>query len=247
LAILIKDLGRIAERQLADYRRHDPGTIYDNPAFRPTLDEAYAIQLAVADLRILRGEKRAGFKVGCTGPNIREQFGMDGPISGSVWESEVHKCGARLASREFCRPAVEGEIAVRLGPDGEPVAAFPVIELHNFVFRTHPRQLQELVVNNGIHAGVVLPCTPEAAWPARLDVPIRVSINGRPIEEGPADGVPGGPRGSLDWLRAQLKRFDLKPFGLILTGTALTLVPIAPGDRVRVEADRLGYSEMTLS
>jgi 2-keto-4-pentenoate hydratase len=244
---LIENLDRVAARQLADYRRHDPGTIYDDPSFRPTLDDAYAIQLAVADLRIQQGETRAGFKVGCTGPNIREQFGMDGPISGSVWASELHPCGATLAPGDFSRPAIEGEIALRLGPDGEPIAALPVIELHNFVFRSNPHRLHELVINNGIHAGVVLPCTHEIRWPVNLSVPIRVLINDRVVDEGAADGVPGGPEGSLRWLQDHLTRFNLRPFGLVLTGTALTLLPIQPGDRVRVEANGIGYSEMTLA
>jgi 2-keto-4-pentenoate hydratase len=244
---LIGNLDEVAKRQLEDYRRHDPGTVYNDPAFDPSLDEAYVIQLSVAALRQRDGERRAGFKVGCTGPNIREQFGMDGPISGNVWDSELHPCGTTLKAGDFSHPAIEGEIALRLGPDGEPIAALPVIELHNFVFRSDPRRLQELVINNGIHAGVVLPCTPERSWPSNLSVPIRVLINDRVVDEGPADGMPGGPEGSLKWLRGHLSRFNLRPSGLVLTGTALRLLPIQPGDRVRIEADGVGYSEMTLA
>jgi hypothetical protein len=47
-------------------------------------------------------------------------------------------------------------MAVRIGPDGEIEAAFPVIELHHFVFRGPRKTLPELVANNGINAGAVI-------------------------------------------------------------------------------------------
>jgi hypothetical protein len=51
---------------------------------------------------------------------------------------------------------MEGEMALRTGDGGKPEAAFPVIELHN-VFRRPQPTLVELVANNGLNAGVVLP------------------------------------------------------------------------------------------
>ena len=47
-------------------------------------------------------------------------------------------------------------MALRTGDGGKPEAAFPVIELHN-VFRRPQPTLVELVANNGLNAGVVLP------------------------------------------------------------------------------------------
>lgn len=70
----------LAARQLADYRARTPGTFFseeDRP--RLSLEDAYAVQGGVAALRGADGETVAGYKVGCTGPNVREQFGMDGP------------------------------------------------------------------------------------------------------------------------------------------------------------------------
>lgn len=55
----------IALRQLPDYDSHRPGSNSAEPDFRLTVDEAYAVQNAVARLRQERGEVVAGYKVGC--------------------------------------------------------------------------------------------------------------------------------------------------------------------------------------
>ena len=52
---------------------------------------------------------------------------------------------------DFAHLAIEGEMAVRIGPDGTITAAFPVIELHHFVFRGARKTLPELVANNGLN------------------------------------------------------------------------------------------------
>jgi len=240
-----------AARQLADYRTRTPGTFFaedDHP--RLTLGDAYAVQDEVATLRAAEGEPVAGYKIGCTGPGTREQFGMDGPIRGFLYGSELHPSGAKLSYASYANLAIEGELAVRLGDEAEIVCVFPVIELHNYVFRSKPPNLQELVANNGLHAGVVLPAADCAQWRGDelLVGVLRVKINGKMVEEGPMSGVPGGPAGSVEWLRRHLPEYGLtlRPQQLILTGTPLSLTPVRPGDSLCVTAERLGTVEATV-
>jgi 2-keto-4-pentenoate hydratase len=241
----------LAARQLADYRAGTPGTFVgegDRPYL--SLDDAYAVQAEVASLRAAEGEPVAGYKVGATGPNVREQFGMDGPVRGFLYETELYPSGAELSHASYANLAIEGELAVRLGDDAEIVRIFPVIELHNYVFRSEPRYLQELVANNGLHAGVVLPSTEDAQWHSEepLDGTLRVEINSRTVGEGPMSGVPGGPAGSVEWLRRNLAAYGLTlyPQQLVLTGTPLGLYPVRPGDSVCVTAEGLGSVEATV-
>jgi len=235
-------LESIARRQLSDYRAGTPGTFFAGGGL--DLDQAYAVQDLVASTRTAEGDTLAGYKVGCTGPRVRAQFGMDGPIRGCLFSSELRPNGARLPYGAFANLSIEGELAARLGEGGRIARVFPVIELHNFVFRSARPGLPELVANNGIHAGVVLP---DAFVGGDLEAAgyLKIEINGRLVEEGPAAGVPGGPSGSLAWLERHLKAFGrvLVPGQLILTGTSLSLIAVQPGDRVRVLAENLGQVE----
>ncbi len=242
----------LAARQLADYRARTPGTFFgeeDHP--RLTLDDAYAVQAEVATLRIADGEPVAGYKVGATGPGTREQFGMDGPVRGFVYGTELYPSGATLSHASYANLAIEGELAVRLGDAAEIVRVFPVIELHNYVFRSETPALQELIANNGLHAGVVLPDGDGTEWRGEepLAGTLRVEINGRTVAEGAMSGVPGGPAGSVEWLRRNLEAHGLalRPRQLVLTGTPLGLYPVRPGDAVRVTAERLGAVEATVA
>lgn len=236
----------IARRQLSDYRAGTPGTFFAEGSL--DLDQAYRVQDLVASTRIAEGDTLAGYKVGCTGPRVRAQFGMDGPIRGCLFTSELRPSGARLAHGTFANLAVEGELAVRLGEAGRIALVFPVIELHNFVFRGARPGLPELVANNGIHAGVVLPDAFAGGDLAAAGA-LKIEINGRLVEEGPAAGVPGGPSGSLAWLERHLKAYGraLVPGQLILTGTPLGLITVQPGDRVRVLAEKFGHVEASVT
>lgn len=75
---------------------------------------------------------------------------------------------------------------MRLGDEGQIAQVFPVIELHNYVFRGKLPTLQELVANNGINAGVVLPLTAaELPWPGDEALTGRLSVQ---IDYGSLNG-----------------------------------------------------------
>ena len=114
------------------------------------------MQKAVADLRVKEGETVIGYKIGCTGPGTTKLFGMQGPIRGMLFESEVHECGVELSADLFNNLAVEAEMAIKIGENGTIQSIFPVIELHNFVFRAPKKSLSELIANNGLNRGIIL-------------------------------------------------------------------------------------------
>jgi 2-keto-4-pentenoate hydratase len=131
----VNSLAELADRQWRDYRRRQPGTCFADPDFDLSLAGAYELQDAVAKLRIASGDRLIGYKVGCTGPGTTQQFMMQGPIRGCLFESEVRRHGEALSFDDFAHWAIEGEMAVRVGPDHTIAAAFPVIELPSFRFQ----------------------------------------------------------------------------------------------------------------
>ena len=63
-------IDNLALRQLEDYDLGRPGTLFAG-GIELSVDQAYALQSAVVNLRCKRGEKVIGYKVGCTSPAIK--------------------------------------------------------------------------------------------------------------------------------------------------------------------------------
>ena len=243
------DWRQLAQRQLADYDARDPGRMFEEAPAIKSPGEAYLLQIEVAKLRILRGERLAGFKIGCVSDVVRRQLGMDRPLFGHVFCDEIRISGAELDPAAFANLAIEGEFAVRLARDipdsdwlrshmgGALAAFFPVIELHNYVLRGRQPAL-ELIASNGLHAGIVLP-----SQETKIDDPDQLSAetisvfqNGKTIGETTGNAVPGGPLGTLCPIIDQLGLFGirLKKDQLVLTGSPLPLYPVKPGDSIDV-------------
>ncbi len=156
----------LAVRQLADYDTCQPGTLFAEELKLCVID-AYRLQSAVAQMRIARGERTIGYKVGCTSPTIRKQLGIDHSITGRLYESECYPSRSVLSRQQFANLAIEGELAVELSRTPIPEdfnssaipacvsRVFPVIELHNHVIRGESPSAGELIANNAIHAGFV--------------------------------------------------------------------------------------------
>jgi 2-keto-4-pentenoate hydratase len=244
---MICDIPGLADRQWRDYRAREPGTCFAAPGFVLDLAQAYALQDAVTTLRVAAGDCLIGYKVGCTGPGIIQQFGMEGPIRGSLFESETREHGCTVMGGEFANLAIEGEMAVQIGADETVAAVFPVIELHHFVFRGLRKTLPEIVANNALNGGFVLP---NGNWLRSQDYVERrgrlsVRINDRLVASGELFPLPGGMLASLGWLREHLATTGraLLPGQIILAGTALGLYPVRPGDHIAVQVDDVIGSE----
>jgi len=231
----------IAQRQLNDYRSTEPGMCFSKKDFSLNVEDAYAVQDEITRLRIDDGERVAGYKVGCTGPGTTKLFGMKGPIRGTLFDTEVHKDGVALDARSFCNLAVEAEMGIKIGAQGQILSVFPVIELHNFIFRGPKKSLSELIANNGLNKGMVLS---KKSWEKMPEMykensVLSLEINGSVVDSGNLWPMDGGPLSSLSWLNANLAKYGLKCCGenIILGGTALGLYHIKPGDTVDVKVN----------
>jgi 2-keto-4-pentenoate hydratase len=257
------DLAGISRRQLADYDAHRPGRIFENPSFRLTADQAYAVQRQTAALRGARGEETGGYKIGCVSDPVRRQLNVDRPVFGHLFVSEFYRSGAALDPVAFECLAIEGEIAVRLAEDitdaagflAEPArlieSAFAVIELHNNVFRATTRTAEELIANNALHAGVILPPveSPLLDKPESLTEPISVFRNGKLLGTAPGDSIPGGPLASvISIVRHVISLGErLRKGQILLTGSPLCMYPIDPGDHIQVRGGCSGEVSVSIS
>ena len=253
---LTPDLDQLARRQLADYDAACPGLLFAEPEFDLTVPEAYELQFKVARLRQLRGESVAGYKVGCVGPAVQEQLGLNQPLFGHIFDTEVYRSDVSLDHNRFHQLAIEGEFAFRMAEDVPDAgwlsanaqhaieAAFAVIELHNFCCRAPAgKRAQELIANNGMHAGVVLPEEEGRFHSADelLDEKISVLRDGVVLGAATGRALPAGPLASLIFLVEQLRKIgkSLCRGQIVLAGSPLPLYRAEPGDRFEVNCNRL--------
>lgn len=93
------------------------------------IDDAYAIQAALLELQLGRGDTLAGAKLGLTSAAKQEQMGVDEPVYGWVPASSVLTDGATPLA-ELIHPRCEPELVFRLAEDvaGPGVTADDVLD-----------------------------------------------------------------------------------------------------------------------
>ena len=233
------ELIELATRQLSDYKNNTPGTWFAEPVFDMNINLSYELQDTVTQLRLNEGDSVAGYKIGCIGKDVKEQFGMDGPIRGTLFSSELFNNNAVLSASAYCNLAIEAEMAFVIDEYFQIKRVFPVIELHNFIFRAPQKNLPELIGNNGINCGVVVPVQEQHRSLKDLDrlVDLSLRINDSIYSTNQLWPIDGNPLGSLGWLQENLRSYNkkLEAGQLILAGTTLGLYTVREGDQITVK------------
>ena len=80
------DLDIFANKMLEDYDNNNPGTIFKRNLVLSN-DEALILQSKVSKLRINRGEKPIGYKIGCIAKETQINMGFNKPARGTLWEN----------------------------------------------------------------------------------------------------------------------------------------------------------------
>ena len=224
-----------------------------------SFDEAYAAQEALCALWEPRLGPIAGRKIAVTTKVMQELMGIDHPCGGAIFASRVHKSPARIAKGDFVNVRVECELAVRLGRDlpkaaqaytretvrpavDEVMAAFELIEDRHADYRAS--RALSLIADNAWNGGIVI--GPAQAPPAGSDLN---GIAGRLRRNGTeeAAGKTDDPMGALAWL-ANLAADRGRPMTagmLVITGSVVATVDIAPGERLDFALDGVGETSMT--
>ncbi|MGD9941641.1 MAG: 2-keto-4-pentenoate hydratase [Burkholderiaceae bacterium] len=169
-----------------------------------SLDDGYAIQ---RELARRAGEAVVGWKVGMTSEIAQQRRGLNHPISGRVFTSDLY---SSPAEPPVCPPmlCIEGELAFRLGRDlpararsytrHEIVDAIDVmylaLEICGSRFETWmDTDAAGVVADNGFNTGLVLgPAVSD--WRSRrlADIAVRIVVEGALVDQGSGAQVMGG-------------------------------------------------------
>jgi len=251
-----------AARIAALFRERRQIDVLPPELYPASLDEAYAIRAAyeVVDAAGPRGPV-AGYKIAITTKVMQELCGIGEPCYGAIFAREVHHGTARLRAADYCRVAIETEIAVRLGEDlpqggdrdrvaGAVECCMAAIELIEDLRYDYKRlDAPALVAGNAWNAGIVLG-PPVADW-RRLDLAAlggRLTINGREIGRGVGADALGHPLSALAWLanRRAGEGNPLRRGQVVMTGSLVaTQYPVA-GDHAVVTIEGLGQAEVVV-
>ena len=113
------ELESYAQKILNDYDTKNPSILFKNNINISVVD-AYKIQSIVTNLRIKRGEKVVGYKIGSISKQTQKKYGFSHPAWGRLWESELHTNGVELNKKDYSNPGMEAEFGIILNRDLEP-------------------------------------------------------------------------------------------------------------------------------
>src|SRR5689334_18268027 len=242
--------------------------LYFPPAWHDRLcaEDGYRVSLAIAARRQEAGDRQVGWKIGLTAKAIQQQFGVHEPVFGCLFEEGRKLSGHVFGARELIRPGFENEVCVVLGRDLPPAGAggapldlatvrravdhcrpaIEVIETRGDLFRHFALALADNVQQKAFVVGAPVPLGDDLDLAA---IAARVRINGADGAAGRGDAVLGHPLNSIAWLARRLADFGLhlKAGDHIMTGSFTRQFPLAPGDHVVTEFDRLGAVELSVA
>lgn len=224
-----------------------------------SLEDAYEVQFALADLRVGEGEKLAGWKVGLTSKAMQEQQGTHEPCLGHLLGSGQVASPAKLSYENLIVPGFENELCMRLksplgGVDvsfdealaaiGEVAPALEIIERRSDLPSDFPLALAGNAQQRHFVTGAF------TAMSEELDlakIVATIEVNGTVRETALGDKVLGHPVNSLIWLSAKLQEFGrtLHAGDLIMSGSFTKQYSIELGDVVKTTFSGVGSVEAT--
>jgi 2-keto-4-pentenoate hydratase len=218
-----------------------------------SIAEAYAAQEAYYRLAEPTYGPVAGAKIATTTKVMQRLMGIDHPCGGAIFSRTIHQSPATLRAADFVNLRIESEIALKLGADlpasGAPwtretvapaiaaaLPAFELIEDRKADYAT--TQASSLIVENCWNGGIVIGMPNHVTLDELVGIRGRLTLDGKLAGEGAAED----PCATLAWLANHVaeRRHDLKAGMVVITGSLIVTVSIAPGQRAVFTVDGLG-------
>jgi 2-oxo-3-hexenedioate decarboxylase len=222
------------------------------------LNEAYDVQARSIDLRLARGEKLVGIKMGFTSRAKMEQMGVDDLIWGRLTDAMMMADGASLDIDNYVHPRIEPEIAFRLARPlhGEVSlleamsaveAVAPAMEIIDSRYENFKFSLEDVVADNSSSSAFII-----GAWQQPVDdisnLGMSMEFDGEPVQVGSSAAILGNPYRSLvEAARlAANAGMTLEPGWIVLAGAATAAEALQAGIHVRLSTQHLGIAEISV-
>lgn len=209
---------------------------------------AYRIQTHWTELRLARGERIIGRKIGLTSKAVQEQMGVNEPDYGTLWASRYFPAvGGRAEApfEVFLQPRVEGEMAFLIGetldwPNITPQqvlaateALAAAIEIVDSRIERWRIKLADTIADNASYGGLTIGAWSRALRSSDLrTIGMVMSHNGRPAVFGAGAAALGHPALAVAWLANKLRSFGipLRAGDIVISGALAATIPAQRGD-----------------
>jgi 2-keto-4-pentenoate hydratase len=210
---------------------------------RPVSDERVTRgmerQLADRARKLGRDEVGLGWKLGFGTPAAMKKLGIDAPLVGYLLDAARLESGAVVDLSSWGNPRLEPEIVARVGEDGGVAALGAAIELIDL--DPSVSDPEEILAVDIFQRHVLIGPVTEGASPE--EVKLRVAVNGEEVaatdDVTEATGELGGlvehVAKTLEAAGASLERGQM-----VICGSIVPALEIAPGDAVEVRLEPLG-------
>jgi 2-keto-4-pentenoate hydratase len=226
-----------------------------------SIAEAYAAQEAYYSLAEPVYGTVAGAKIATTTKVMQQLMGIDHPCGGAIFSRTIHPSPAKVHASDFVNLRIESEIALKLGADlpasGAPwtrervgaavvgaMAAFELIEDRKADYAT--TEATSLIVENCWNGGIVIGAAKAVPIAVTIDdlvgIAGRLTLGGKLVGEGAAEDHCA----TLAWLANHVaeRGRNLKAGMVVITGSLIPTVSIAPGQRAVFTVEGLGEVAM---
>ncbi len=223
-----------------------------------SLEDAYEIQRRSIGLRLQRGERKLGFKMGLTSRAKMLQVGVSEMNWGRLTRAMMVDEGGILVMSRYIHPRAEPEVAFMIGRRLEGNVSMMeassaidgiagAIEILDSRYKDFKFSITDVIADNSSSSAVVLGPwrTPDTDI---SNLGIVLSVNGIAREIGSSAAILGHPlRALVAGARLLSLRGEcLEPGDILLAGAATAAVPINSGDHVLVETETLGRCDFNV-
>ena len=225
------------------------------------MDDAYAIQSALAAQKLAQGRRVIGWKIGLTSKAMQYALDIDIPDSGILFDDMAFDTGSTVPKGRFIQPRVEAEIAFVMkaplaGKDttrADVIAATdyvaPSLEiLDTRILRNDPKTGQARIVydtisDNAANAGIVLGKERHAVDAHDLRWVGAITFRDTDVEEtGLGAGVLNDPVESVVWLARRMAQYGqrIEAGQVILSGSFIRPIECPPGSHIQADFGAFG-------
>ncbi len=225
-----------------------------------SIDDAYAIQAALLELRLGRGDALAGAKLGLTSAAKQEQMGVTEPVYGWVLESTMLDGSGEVDLGGLIHPRCEPEFVFVLGDDlaGPGVTSEDVLDATESVtggievidsrYEAFSFKLSDVVADNTSAARVVVGSDGIGPRDADLTtVGCVLEVDGEVVATAAGAALLGDPAGCVAMLANHLGKHGqrLQAGWTVLAGAPTDAKPLAAGTRICARYSHLGSVSVT--